>query len=124
MANGRARDGAVQDRINDTVTDAVMRARAMIRDGLVTQQRGVVKVYGAYMTPKNVLDFHIIAPIVSPPAPALAYQSAAFMHSRMARLRDINKVTSFKVRNLLIGDNMKEIQRHMACLKMLADELN
>ncbi len=30
MANGWARDGAVQDQIDDTVTDAVLRAREMM----------------------------------------------------------------------------------------------
>lgn len=33
MANGWARDGAVQDQIDDTVTDAVFRARAMMQAG-------------------------------------------------------------------------------------------
>lgn len=33
MANGWARDGAVQDQIDDTVNDAVLRARAMIKAG-------------------------------------------------------------------------------------------
>ena len=33
MANGWARDGAVQDQIDDTVTDAVFRARGMMARG-------------------------------------------------------------------------------------------
>ncbi len=33
MANGWAPDGAVQDQIDDTVTDAVMRARARMPTG-------------------------------------------------------------------------------------------
>ena len=33
MANGWARDGAVQDQIDDTVADAVLRARAMTPAG-------------------------------------------------------------------------------------------
>jgi phage/conjugal plasmid C-4 type zinc finger TraR family protein len=33
MANGWAGDGAVQDQIDDTVTDAVLRARAMMPAG-------------------------------------------------------------------------------------------
>lgn len=33
MANGWARDGAVQDQIDDTVTDAVLRARGMMPTG-------------------------------------------------------------------------------------------
>lgn len=33
MANGCARDGAVQDQIDDSVTDAVLRARAMLEAG-------------------------------------------------------------------------------------------
>ena len=33
MANGWARDGAVQDQIDDTVKDAVLRARAMMQAG-------------------------------------------------------------------------------------------
>lgn len=33
MANGWAGDGAVQDQIEDTVTDAVMRARGMMPTG-------------------------------------------------------------------------------------------
>ena len=33
MANGWAHDGAVQDQIDDTVTDAVLRARGMMPSG-------------------------------------------------------------------------------------------
>jgi phage/conjugal plasmid C-4 type zinc finger TraR family protein len=33
MANGWARDGAVQDQINDTVADAVKHARALLAAG-------------------------------------------------------------------------------------------
>ncbi len=33
MANGWAPDGAVQDQIDDTVADAVLRARAMLQAG-------------------------------------------------------------------------------------------
>jgi phage/conjugal plasmid C-4 type zinc finger TraR family protein len=33
MANGWAPDGAVQDQIDDTVTDAVLRARGMMPSG-------------------------------------------------------------------------------------------
>jgi phage/conjugal plasmid C-4 type zinc finger TraR family protein len=33
MANGWARDGAVQDQIDDTVLDAVLRARASLPQG-------------------------------------------------------------------------------------------
>jgi len=33
MANGWAQDGAVQDQIDDTVTDAVLRARFMLPTG-------------------------------------------------------------------------------------------
>jgi phage/conjugal plasmid C-4 type zinc finger TraR family protein len=33
MANGWARDGAVQDQIDDTVMDAVMRARVLMPGG-------------------------------------------------------------------------------------------
>lgn len=33
MANGWARDGAVQDQIDDTVKDAVLRARTMMPEG-------------------------------------------------------------------------------------------
>lgn len=33
MANGWARDGAVQDQIDDTVKDAVLRARVMMSAG-------------------------------------------------------------------------------------------
>lgn len=38
MANGWARDGAVQDQIDDTVADAVNRARFLMRTGAGTDE--------------------------------------------------------------------------------------
>ncbi|WP_341896661.1 DksA/TraR family C4-type zinc finger protein [Sphingobium sp. YR657] len=38
MANGWARDGAVQDQIDDTVKDAVLRARVTMRSGEGSEQ--------------------------------------------------------------------------------------
>jgi len=45
MANGWARDGAVQDQIDDTVKDAVLRARVMMAAGEGVSATIVVRIF-------------------------------------------------------------------------------